>query len=320
MREIVSGPLLDAMADVLHAVVLDRAALDSASVQALAVDSSDDRERQDCTSQLIDSFYEVACRLRPDELGSFSVVLKRPSLCALLATPPISGSLHLSCMRFLQAILANPDIFARSHQADSCLNPLLAAANLLVIPCIESGSAGDADRASGRDSSEQQRCRIAALELFCRCLTTAPRVDMVLHLRGTPTVDEEPVDTVLQRVVLLCHHELLCLGIHGHDGGPWNDQALRECAAVRLRAVEHAMMILSSFVWQSAPWAPDVNVADHRSACAAACEALGRTRPLLASIVDVVARRAAHAPAYERLLASASALRVLLAHTDECKQ
>lgn len=320
VREMASGPLLDAMADVLHAVVLDRAASDNGSVRVLAVDSSDDRERQECTAQLIDSFSEVASRLRPDELGSLSTVLKRPSLCALLATPPSPGSLHLSCMRFLQAILANPDIFARSHQADSCSNPLLAAANLLVIPCIESGSTGDADRATGRDSPEQQRCRIAALELFCRCLTTAPRVDIVLHLRGAPTVEEEPVDTVLQRVVLLCHHELLCLGIHGHDGGPWNDQALRECAAVRLRAVEHAMMILSSFVWHSAPWAPDMNVADHRSACAAACEALGRTRPLLASIVDVVVRRAAHAPVYERLLASASTLRVLLAHTDEHKQ
>lgn len=315
-REIASGPLFDAMADVLHAVVLDRAALDNASAQDEAADSNDDRERQECTAQLIDSFTEVASRLRPDELGLLSMVLKRPSLCALIATSPSPGSLHLRCMHFLQAILANPDIFACSHQADSCSNPLLAAANLLVIPCIESGSTGDVDHPAGRDSPEQQSCRIAALELFCRCLATAPRVDIVLHLRGTPTVDEEPVDTVLQRVVLLCHHELLCLGIHGHDGGPWNDQALQECAAVRLRAVEHALMILSGFVWHSAPWAPDVNVAEHRSACAEACEALGRTRPLLSSIVDMVVRRAVHSPAYARLLASASTLRVLLAHTD----
>lgn len=56
--------------------------------------------------------------------------------------------------------------------------------------------------------------------------------------------------------------------------------------------------------------------AAHAAACSEACEALGRMRPLVASIVDMVVRRAASSTFYTRLLGSASALRVLLAPAD----
>merc|ERR1712146_248528 len=103
-------------------------------------------------------------------------------------------------------------------------------------------------------------CRVSALQVFCRCLASAPRLDMVLQLRGAPTVDGESVETVLQRVVFLCHHELLCLGIHGVDGGPWHDPALNECAKRRQRGVELSLMILSSFVWHAVP---EINTPNH---------------------------------------------------------
>merc|ERR1711963_1376094 len=125
------------------------------------------------------------------------------------------------------------------------------------------------------------------MELFCRCLTAAPQTTAVLNLRGAPAgYDDDAVDTVLQRIVMLCHHELLCLGIHGSSGGPWRDQALLDVAERRLRICELALLALSSFAWQIAPWAPDVPEAEGRAARAQACAALGRTRPLLASIVD----------------------------------
>jgi len=214
-------------------------------------------------------------------------------------------------MRLLQAFVASAELFARAHQAASDKNPLLAAANLLVIPAI------DPDSCRGPDSAELQKCRVVALELFSCCLATAPRRDIVLQLRGAPTINEEHVDTVLQRVVFLCHHELLCLGLHG--SGPWHDPAVRECSKIRFRAVEHALMIMSSFVWHAAPWTPDAQAAEHKKACSDACTALGRMRPLLASIVDMVVRRAQDSMMYTRLLSSASALRVLLAGIDgEC--
>merc|ERR1711862_533135 len=73
-------------------------------------------------------------------------------------------------------------------------------------------------------------------------------------------------------------------------------------------------MILSSFVWHAAP---DMHAPNHATACSDACDALGRMRPLVASIVDMVVRRATMSSGYyTRLLGSASALRVLLAPAD----
>jgi hypothetical protein len=222
-------------------------------------------------------------------------------------------------MGLLQALLASTELYALAHGADNPENPLLAVSNLLVIPGNESCSGEGSD--SRPDNPELQQCRVSALKVFCRCLATAPRLDMVLQLRGASNVHGETVETVLQRVAFLCHHELLCLGIHGVDGGSWHDQSLQECAKRRQCAVELSLTILSSFVWHAIPDVPAANpekavLTDHAKACSDACAALGRMRPLAASIVDMVARRAARSPFYTRLLGSASALRVLLAHAD----
>lgn len=302
--------LFTGLIDVLHAVVLDGAG----QGDALVTDRPDEaKERHACTAQLLKFLLEVVSKLQPVELHILSNILERPSLSALLAESPHPGSLHLSCMRLLQALVASEELFARAHQAECDKNPLLAAANLLIIPAI------DPEGKRGPDSSDLQRCRVAALELFCRCLATAPRPDIVLQLREAPTVNAEHVDTVLQRVVFLCHHELLCLGLHGQDGGTLRDLSMRECARIRQRAVELSLMILSSFVWHAAPWTPDAKGSDHKAACAAACTALGRMRPLLASIVDMVARRAQSSTLYARLLGSISAVRILLEGIDgEC--
>mmetsp|Transcript_156999 Transcript_156999/g.285766 ORF Transcript_156999/g.285766 Transcript_156999/m.285766 type:complete len:724 (-) Transcript_156999:103-2274(-) len=302
--------LFTALIQALHAVVIDEGSAEEADACQWV---DDPRERHACAEQLLKLLLEVVSKLRPNDLHIFASILERPSLSALLAEPPHGGSLHLPCMRLLQALVASAELFARVHQTDSDKNPLLAAANLLIIPAI------DPDGCKGPDSMELQRCRVAALELFSCCLASAPRRDIVLQLRGAPTINKEHVDTVLQRVVFLCHHELLCLGLHGSDGGPWHDPTMRECARIRWRAVEHALMIMSSFVWHAAPWTPDAQAAEHKKACSDACTALGRMRPLLASIVDMVVRRAQDSMMYTRLLSSASALRVLLAGIDgEC--
>mmetsp|Transcript_51564 Transcript_51564/g.96606 ORF Transcript_51564/g.96606 Transcript_51564/m.96606 type:complete len:718 (-) Transcript_51564:49-2202(-) len=302
--------LFTALIQALHAVVIDEGSAEEADACQWV---DDPRERHACAEQLLKLLLEVVSKLRPNDLHIFASILERPSLSALLAEPPHGGSLHLPCMRLLQALVASAELFARVHQTDSDKNPLLAAANLLIIPAI------DPDGCKGPDSMELQRCRVAALELFSCCLASAPRRDIVLQLRGAPTINKEHVDTVLQRVVFLCHHELLCLGLHGSDGGPWHDPTMRECARIRWRAVEHALMIMSSFVWHAAPWTPDAQAPDHKRACSDACTALGRMRPLLASIVDMVVRRAQDSAGYARLLSSVSALRVLLAGIDgEC--
>merc|ERR1712046_243545 len=81
--------------------------------------------------------------------------------------------------------------------------------------------------------------------------------------------------------------------------------------------IELALMILSSFVWHATPWTPEMQAAEHAATCSDACDALGRMRPLVASIVDMVVRRATEISGYyTRLLGSASALRVLLAPAD----
>merc|ERR1712232_409832 len=114
---------------------------------------------------------------------------------------------------------------------------------------------------AGLDSAERLECRVAALELFCRCAGTAPRQDMIFQLRQTSADREDPIDTVLQRIVMVCHHELLCLTLHGISGGPWHDPKLRTCARRRLRAAGVALAALSQFVCRAVPrWMPDSQV------------------------------------------------------------
>jgi len=311
--------VFNALAEALHAAVLD-GNKDGANKDA--------EQRHQCIVQLLQTLTEIASKLPPLEVEVLADVLRRPSLCAILGMAPRPGSLHMDCLRLLLALLVSPSLFAQAHQAHSDKNPLLAASNLLIVPSVKSktGSKSQGTLPGGseqqttahwtteEDSPEWQELRVAALELFCRCLASAPRPDIVLQLRGAPAVDGESVDTVLQRVTLLCHHELLCLGLHGHDGGPWRNAELRACAARRMRVVELALTLLSTFVWHAAPWTPDA-CEEHRSNCGEACALLGRARPLLASIVDMVSHRAKSSE-YTRLLGSASALRVLLAHAD----
>ncbi|CAE8596215.1 unnamed protein product, partial [Polarella glacialis] len=281
------GSIFGALASALHATVLDADSEESCGAKEVEV-------RRACAEYLLEAMTEAARKLRPLELSVFAPVFHRPSLCALLnSDPDTDEGLQEPCLRLLQALLASPELFALAHQADSEENPLLAAANLLIVPCVgeQRAALGEGSEES-EDGAERQRCRVAALELFCRCLATAPTLDFVLQLRGAQTVDGEDVDTVLQRVVLLCHHELLCLGLHGYDGGPWRDPDLRLCATRRQRAVDLCLLVLSSFVWHMAPWSPDVPPEQSRADCAAACSLLGRTRPLLASVIDMVTRRA----------------------------
>jgi len=301
--------LFETLASALHAVVLDRD-IPTARGEVESTTGNGTGERRRCCAQLLAALAEVAAKLQPPEMEALRAVLERPSLCALLAAEPSRDSLHLATLRLLQGLAESPALYALAHQAESEENPLLAVANLLIVPCV-GGSPSE-----GQDSPQRQECRIAALELFVRCLATSPRLEVVLNLRAAPTVRGEPVDTVLQRVVLLCHHELLCLGLHGLEGGPWRDAELRACAGRRQCAVDRALVLMSSFVWHAAPWAPDTPAAECRRACAEACEAFGRTRPLLASIVDMIARRAQNSPAYVGFLSAASALRLLLSHAD----
>jgi len=299
--------LYDELTTALHTVVLG---IDDACASDTLPEESGDSHA--CTLQLLKTLLEVVGQLRPqdndvDVLGS---AFRRPSLCALLVETPSPTSLHLPCLQLLQALLKSTELFAVAHGTQGHENPLLAAANLLVIPTVEPHSC---DGAKGGDSPELQDCRISALEVVCRCLASAPSLEIVLGLRGHPTPAGQTFETVLQRVVFLCHHELLCLGIHGVDGDAWHDQSLQECAERRQRAIELSLMIMSSFVWHAAP---DVYAPNHATSCSECCEALGRMRPLVASIVDMVVRRASCSSYYTRLLGSASALRVLLAHAD----
>lgn len=328
------------LSDALHKVVLEKR--HPCQQHEFA---GDDQRRCDCCKQLLVTFTELAARLGPSGLEALAPLLLRPSLCALLNVEPQVGSLHLPCLQLLQLLLQSPMLFHLAHRAHSDQNALLTAANLLVAPAIQGArttsaattSAGAAETAAAMDvdgtaqmpasgvepegqddSAERQLCREAALELFCRCLATVPRPDAVLNLRGCPTVGDEVVDTVLQRIVLLCHHELLCLSLHGDAGGPWRDAELLACAGRRSRCAERGLGVLAHFVWQVAPWSPDLPQAESDGAQDAACEALGRTRPLLSSIVDLAAARgtALGAGSGGRFLAAASALRVLLAKVD----
>lgn len=301
-----SGDLFLELTVALHAAVLDSDEMDTGEDKEVP----DMTTRHACVEQLLKTLLEVVGKLRNHELDTLGKLFSRPSLCALLVDPPAQGSLHIMVLQLLQGLFAGKELYMLSHGAENHDNLLLAVSNLLIIPVIES-KPNDNAAALGDDTPELQECRVAALQVFCRCVASAPRLDMVLQLRGAATVDGETVETVLQRVVFLCHHELLCLGIHGVDGGSWHDPLLQECAKRRQRSIELALMIVSSFVWHAVP---DMQAPNHAAACAEACAALGRMRPLVGSIVDMVGRRAAKSLYYTRLLSSASALRVLLAH------
>jgi hypothetical protein len=302
--------LCEALATALHDVVLGDPS--DEKLDSSAKEEKDDAACHDCVFQLLETMVEIGSKLRPHELILFSTVFRRPSLCALLVESPQPGSLHVPCMNLLQVLLSSSELYALAHGADSRENPLLAVANLLVVPAIEPGERS----MEVQHISELQQCRIAALEVFCRCLASAPRLDIVLQLRGAPTSDGGMVDTVLQRIVFLCHHDLLCLGVHSVDGGLWHEQSMKDSGKASQRCVELALMILSSFVWHAAPWTPDVQTTNHAAACSDACTLLGRMRPLIGSILDMVVRRAADSCYYTSLLGRTSALRILLAHVD----
>eukprot|EP00929_Paragymnodinium_shiwhaense_P005208 TRINITY_DN10684_c0_g3_i1.p1 TRINITY_DN10684_c0_g3~~TRINITY_DN10684_c0_g3_i1.p1 ORF type:complete len:856 (-),score=231.07 TRINITY_DN10684_c0_g3_i1:154-2721(-) len=325
--------IFEALANALHASVLGASSPSAAKSQEAGGASGSESPRgapAACVLELLGAIAETASHLRPDEGHVLMSLMKRPSLCALLTGPglPAKGSLQLPALRVLRASLAAPLLCAAAHQAESSENPLLAASNLLIVPAavMEGASAGEGSSlAEGADSQERQECRTAALEVFCRCLATAPSPDVVLRLRGASAAsDDDIVDSVLQRIVLLCHHELMCLGVHGLQGGPWRDPALVRCAKRRLRNVELSLALLSRFVLHSVPWSLEGNTAkseEHQLACEKACRAFGRTRPLLASIVDRVVRDYAQQPAsspYSMFLSAASTLRMLLAHADGC--
>jgi len=346
--------IFDAVANALHRATLKQ---DDESSPLGAREPLEESLRAGCVVALLEALLEVAGTLRRDDLRALGAVMRRPSLCALVGRPQV-GQLHLLSLRLMKVLLASPELFTAAHQADSDVNPLLAAANLLIVPWVrftegkrKTPAADDDEAEPNEDSPERQECRIATLELFCRCVATA-RLEKVMGKDGPDTVlqlravghssDEDAVDTVLQRTALLCHHELLCLGLHGtgrssQGSGPWvYDVGFRACATRRLRAVELSLLLLSSaapgppadFAWaapgQKIPAAATTQGLDsmvHREACSKACEAFGRTRPLLSSIVEMVASRAVadSTSPYGRLCGAASTLRVLLPHADgEC--
>mmetsp|Transcript_5960 Transcript_5960/g.10715 ORF Transcript_5960/g.10715 Transcript_5960/m.10715 type:complete len:705 (-) Transcript_5960:17-2131(-) len=321
-----AATVLSSLSAALHAAVLEPGTGE--------IDPETMEVREACAKDLLEALINAARKIQPSELHHFESVLQRPSLCALLNEDPGLDTLHLPCFELLQALLSSSRLFALAHQADSEENPLLAAANLLIVPSIglkadaaptqsyeeaddvESATIMEETQAEHeKDSPERQCCRVAALELICRCLATAPRPDYVLQLRGAPLSDGEVVDTVLQRVVLLCHHELLCLQLHGCEGGPWQHPNLAACAARRQRAVDLSLLILSSFSWHAAPWTPE-EPAKSQALCAEACDQLGRSRALLESIVDMVVQRVQGGDEDGSALGRVAAMRPLLAFAD----
>mmetsp|Transcript_46812 Transcript_46812/g.85715 ORF Transcript_46812/g.85715 Transcript_46812/m.85715 type:complete len:653 (+) Transcript_46812:100-2058(+) len=304
--------LFEALSMGLHAAVLGPVA---------KVQDGTGQER--CARAILEALLELAGKLRLAELEVFGSLFDRPSLCALLAAPTGNNSLHVLSLRLLQRLLHSPVLFARAHQAASHENALLAAANLLLVPpapeqsAAIAGGEGDAALDDQVDTAELQECRHRALELFSCCLVSAPRPDMVLQLRCAATVDGIIVDTVLQRLVLLCHHELLALHLHGFDGGPWHSRNLQECAKRRLACAELSLGCMANFVWHALPalQPEDKGNSSFLAACASAATLLGRTGGLLLPIIDTVQVLSKEWPAQcQRLLSSTSALRVLLAH------
>ncbi|CAL1156685.1 unnamed protein product [Cladocopium goreaui] len=182
------------------------------------------------------AFSEAASKLKVPELVALkSLVAAGRGWRSVLLEEPTPDSLHLPCLRLLDALMASPELFAMAHQAESQENVLLAAADLLVLPSVAEDE---------RDTLEKQKCRVAALKLFSRCCATAS-LDFVLQLRA-----EEGMDTVLQSLVLLCHHELLCLLMYGN---PWRNEDLEESRKHRLQAVDTSLFLLASLAWQLSP-------------------------------------------------------------------
>jgi len=285
-----------------------------------AAKEQDGMAQEACARAILEALLELAGKLRLPELEVFASLFDRPSVCAILAAPSHCNSLHVLSLRLLQQLFHSPLLFARAHQAASHENALLAAANLLLVPpAPERAAPGEGDMALDAevDTAELQECRQRALELFSCCLVAAPRPDMVLQLRCAATVDGIMVDTVLQRIVLLCHHELLALSLHGFVGGPWHSRSLKECAKRRLSCVELSLGCLANFVWNGLPalQLEEKGNASYLASCASATAVLGRTSILLLPIIDAVQVLSKEWPVHtQRLLSSASALRVLLAH------
>lgn len=281
-REIANGGegIFDALGQLLHtAIQHEKPKRDHGEILALLL-----------------AFWEAASKLRGSELMALKSLLSTAGgdLYILLSDEPTSESLHLECLRLLEALMACPELFGMAHQAESKENVLLAAADLLVIPSVE----GDE-----RDTLERQRCRVASLKLFSRCCATAS-LDFVLQLRA-----EEGMDTVLQSLVLLCHHDLLCLLMYGN---PWRSAALTESRQQRLQAVERSLFLLASFAWQISPFRDglDVSKDDNERSFARLALQFGRTQVLLPSIVDMVCQN--ECEDFEPFRSSVSALRLLI--------
>lgn len=241
------------------------------------------------------AFSEAASKLKVPELVALkSLVAAGRGWRSVLLEEPTPDSLHLPCLRLLDALMASPELFAMAHQAESQENVLLAAADLLVLPSVAEDE---------RDTLEKQKCRVAALKLFSRCCATAS-LDFVLQLRA-----EEGMDTVLQSLVLLCHHELLCLLMYGN---PWRNEDLEESRKHRLQAVDTSLFLLASLAWQLSPLKDGLETEKWTIEGRVPREAqFGRTQVLLPSIVDMVFENASEED-FQPFLSSISAVRLLL--------
>mmetsp|Transcript_10800 Transcript_10800/g.17836 ORF Transcript_10800/g.17836 Transcript_10800/m.17836 type:complete len:262 (-) Transcript_10800:90-875(-) len=244
---------------------------------------------------LLLAFSEAACNLKVPELVALkSLVAAGRGWRSVLLEEPTPDSLHLPCLRLLEALMASPELFAMAHQAESQENILLAAADLLVLPSVAEDE---------HDTLEKQKCRVAALKLFSRCCATAS-LDFVLQLRA-----EEGMDTVLQSLVLLCHHELLCLLMYGN---PWRNDDLEESRKQRLQAVDTSLFLLASLAWQLSPLKDGLETEKWTIEGRVPLQAqFGRTQVLLPSIVDMVCENASEED-FQPFLSSISAVRLLL--------
>lgn len=318
-REIQHACLYEALAGGLHAAVLHGDRGPSTEEEAAL--------RRECAGSLLQALTEAAARCKPTELAVFGDVFLSASLCGLLVEEPSPESLHTLVLQLLRILLQSSELFALVHQTESDHNPLLAAANLLSIPSIQpflgQATSQDAMRDVGEevsiqseDTVDHQQSRLAALELFCRCLATAPQPEVVFQLRGVQPKGEEEIDTVLQRVLLLCHHELLCLALTQSEASPWVDADFGETLRRRWRCVELCLTLLCSFVWQKVNWAQDLQGSSNREKCSAALSLLGRTRPLLPSVTELLSQLAS-GPCCSNLQSSLSTLQALVVCTSD---
>ncbi|CAE7537102.1 unnamed protein product [Symbiodinium sp. CCMP2456] len=289
-----TNSLFSAMAAVLHSAVVDST-------------NSDEEEallREGCAREFLVALLEAASKLPSTLFAVLSPVLEKPSLFALICEDPAPDSLHLPSLRLLEVLMASPSLFTLAHQAETDENVLLAVANVLMIPSVKTAESAE----SAEDSLERQECRVASLELLLRCLATAPSPDFILQLRGAAQGEEvDEVDTVLQRVVLLCHHELLCLRL-----------GARAPAPQRKKAAELSLFILSGWLWHA--FGPALSSQEQTGELSLKlCNQLGRTRILIESIVEMVQVLSSQT-CFKAFLSSVSALRMLLPFTDGDRQ